>query len=89
MAEHLVTILGEMLHKDIIEDEEKKMPSPLSLKGKILLKAKRLPPTATGDEDDNDYEDEDDERDEYKKKKSKVIEFVDTSKVYIFVAENL
>jgi len=74
MAEHLVTILGEMLHKDVIQEQEKQMPTPMSLKGKILVKAKRLPPSATGDEDDNeDDNDDDDERDDSKKKKSKKI----------------
>ena len=73
MAEHLVTILGEMLHNDVIQDEEKQMPTPMSLKGKILVKAKRLPPNATADEDDHEEgDDEDDERDDSKKKKSKV-----------------
>jgi len=72
MAEHLVTILGEMLHNDVIQDEEKQMPTPMSLKGKILVKAKRLPPSATGDEDDHEADNEDDdERDDSKKKKSK------------------
>ena len=80
MAEHLVTILGDMLHKDVIQEQEKQMPTPMSLKGKILVKAKRLPPSATGDEDDNeDDNDDDDERDDSKKKKSKVFIFVDLS----------
>ena len=80
MAEHLVTILGEMLHKDVIQEQEKQMPTPMSLKGKILVKAKRLPPSATGDEDDHeDDNDDDDERDDSKKKKSKVSIFVDLS----------
>ena len=81
MAEHLVTILGDMLHKETIQEEEKQMPSPLSLKGKILVKAKRLPPSATGDEDDiEDDGDDDDERDESKKKKSKVTRILKSSK---------
>jgi Ca2+-binding EF-hand superfamily protein len=73
MAEHLLTILGEMLHKDVIQDEEKLMPSPMSLKEKILVKAKRLPPSATEDEDDNEEGEDDDERDDSKKMKSKKI----------------
>ena len=72
MAEHLVSILGNMLHNAAIKDDEKHMPSPMSLRKKILVKAKRLPPSATGDADDNDEEDADDERDEKKKKKVKV-----------------
>ena len=73
MAEHLVSILGDLLYTEHVQEDEKQMPSPMSLRGKILLKAKRLPPSATGDDDDNeDEDDDDDERDESKKKKNKV-----------------
>eukprot|EP00092_Neocalanus_flemingeri_P005512 GFUD01005942.1.p1 GENE.GFUD01005942.1~~GFUD01005942.1.p1 ORF type:complete len:789 (-),score=239.22 GFUD01005942.1:53-2419(-) len=73
MAEHLTSILGDMLYTELIQDDEKNMPSPMSLRGKILVKAKRLPPSATGDDDDNEDESDDDERDESKKKKDKKI----------------
>eukprot|EP00090_Calanus_glacialis_P018621 TRINITY_DN2888_c0_g1_i14.p1 TRINITY_DN2888_c0_g1~~TRINITY_DN2888_c0_g1_i14.p1 ORF type:complete len:706 (-),score=250.49 TRINITY_DN2888_c0_g1_i14:266-2272(-) len=86
MAELLVSILGDLLYTGVIQDDEKHMPSPMSLRCKILIKAKRLPPSATGDddecdgdedEDDDDEDDEDDEdkdeRDGSKKKKSKKI----------------
>ena len=72
MAAHLVSILGESLYRGTIQDDEKHMPSPMSLKGKILVKAKRLPPSADGDADDNEDDDVDDERDDSKKKKSMV-----------------
>jgi hypothetical protein len=83
MAELLVSILGDLLYTGAIQDDEKHMPSPMSLRGKILIKAKRLPPSATEDDDERDGdEDEDDDDDEYdedkdeidgsKKKKSKV-----------------
>ena len=72
MADHLVSILGDLLYTKPIQEEEKYMPSPMSLRGKIIVKAKRLPPSATGDDDDNEDEDDDDERDEAKKKKNKV-----------------
>ena len=48
------------------------MPTPMSLRGKMLVKAKRLPPSATTDADDEDEDDADDERDESKKKKAPV-----------------
>ena len=72
MAGYLVNILGESLYRECIQDDEKHMPSPMSLKGKILVKAKRLPSSADGDADDNEDDDVDDERDDSKKKKSMV-----------------
>ena len=69
MAEFLVSILGDMLYTGAIQDDEKHMPSPMSLRGKILVKAKRLPPSATGDDEDNDEDEEDDENEEYGEEK--------------------
>ena len=72
MADHLTTILGNLLHSKPIGEEEHQLPTPESLKRKILIKAKRLPVDATGDEDDVDgdeSEDDEDERDDAKKKK--------------------
>jgi len=70
MAKHLITILGDLLYKEQIKGEEKHMPTPMQLRGKILIKAKRLPPSATSDENDNEDEDDEDERDDSKKKKA-------------------
>lgn len=67
MANHLNQLLGNKLWKEQPDQETGQMPSPNSLRGKVLVKAKRLPPT--GDEEDDDDQDEDDERDESKKKK--------------------
>ena len=79
MAEHLTSILGDLLYTEPIKEDEKHMPSPMSLRGKVLVKAKRLPQSATGDDDDNEDEDDDDERDDAKKKKNKVKE----TKIYV------
>ena len=72
MAEILVSILGDLLYTGAIQDDEKLMPSPMTLRGKILVKAKRLPPSATGDDNDDEDDDDDDERDDSKKKKIQV-----------------
>jgi len=70
MAKHLVEILGDLLWKEQPDQSLDDLPSPFSLRKKILVKAKRLPPSGEDDEDDND---EDDERDESKKtKKAKI-----------------
>ena len=50
------------------------LPSPEDLKKKILIKAKRLPPGKTEEEDLDESEDEEDERDDKKKTKIKVRE---------------
>ena len=80
MAEHLVTILGDLLYTKTIKEDEKHLPSPLSLRRKILVKAKRLPPSdnASADDNEDDNDDDDDELDGLvmstisKKKKYKV-----------------
>ncbi|XP_038074700.1 1-phosphatidylinositol 4,5-bisphosphate phosphodiesterase eta-2-like isoform X2 [Patiria miniata] len=43
MAQYLVEILGEMLHVPTIDPSRTTLPSPEELKGKILIKAKKLP----------------------------------------------
>ena len=49
------------------------LPSPEDLKRRVLIKAKKLPPTAEGDDEvDEGDDDPDDERDEKKKAVSKV-----------------
>jgi len=71
MAEHLQNILGDLLFVHKIGEDETELPSPMKLKNKILIKAKRLPPTATDGEldDDDDDDDDDDEVDDVKRKK--------------------
>ncbi|GAB6028887.1 hypothetical protein CHUAL_004687 [Chamberlinius hualienensis] len=43
VAKHLKTILGDTLYTTPIPPGQKDLPSPESLKGKIILKAKKLP----------------------------------------------
>jgi hypothetical protein len=43
MAAHMKNILKDKLYVDPVDAEREEMPSPESLKGKILVKAKRLP----------------------------------------------
>ena len=63
MAEHLGTILGDFLYTKTIGEDEKHLPSPMSLRRKILVKAKRLPPgdNAAADDNEEDNDDDDDE----------------------------
>merc|ERR1719270_2297375 len=70
-------ILGDMLYTDPPNDEKNEMPSPEFLKGKILVKAKRLPP-GKGPEDELEVEEDDeidgaDDMDGKKKEKPKKI----------------
>ena len=58
MADNMREILGDMLYTDPPNDEKNEMPSPEFLKGKILVKAKRLPP-GKGPEDELEVEEDD------------------------------
>ena len=71
MAEHLVTILGDLLYTKGIKGDEKELPSPMFLRRKILVKAKRLSACATGNNIDNESKSDDGEHDDSKKKKNK------------------
>ena len=72
MANHLVNILGDLLYRKGIKDDEKELPSPMFLRRKILVKAKRLPTGATRNYDVNKSEDDDDDQhDDSKNKKNK------------------
>ena len=61
MAEHLVGILGNLLYTKTIKEDEMHLPSPMSLRRKILVKAKRLAPgdNSTSDDNEDDTDDED------------------------------
>ena len=48
MAEHFKYILGDMLFAEPVDTSKSQLPSPESLKHKILIKAKKLKLTATG-----------------------------------------
>ena len=48
MAEHFKTILGGLLYTEPVDQSLFQLPSPESLKHKILIKAKKLKLTATG-----------------------------------------
>ncbi|XP_038635780.1 inactive phospholipase C-like protein 2 isoform X1 [Scyliorhinus canicula] len=58
MAQHLKKILGDRLHTDPPDPEENYLPSPEQLKGKILLKGKKLPGNCYDSEGDVSDEDE-------------------------------
>ncbi|XP_036395418.1 inactive phospholipase C-like protein 2 [Megalops cyprinoides] len=58
MFQHLKKILGDKLHTDPPKMDESYLPSPSELKGKILLKGKKLSPSCTGAEGDVTDEDE-------------------------------
>ncbi|KAL4657778.1 inactive phospholipase C-like protein 2 [Arapaima gigas] len=45
MAQHIKKILGDKLYTDAPKADEHYLPSPEQLKGKILLKGKKLPPS--------------------------------------------
>ena len=84
MAELLVSILGDLLYTGVIQDDEKHMPSPMTLRRKILVKAKRLPPSATGDDDDDEDDDDDDERDDSKKR----VRYISFQKLTSYILNN-
>ena len=42
MAEHMVSILGDMLYCEPVDKTQENLPSPEQLKNKILLKAKKI-----------------------------------------------
>ncbi|XP_041121408.1 inactive phospholipase C-like protein 2 isoform X1 [Polyodon spathula] len=58
MAQHLKKILGDKLYLDPPDLEDNYLPSPNNLKGKILLKGKKLPPNHPDSEGDVTDEDE-------------------------------
>ncbi|XP_046727343.1 1-phosphatidylinositol 4,5-bisphosphate phosphodiesterase eta-2a isoform X2 [Silurus meridionalis] len=60
MAQYLVEILGEKLDLSSVKaDESGLLPSPESLKGKILVKGKKLPPNIDENAEEGDVSDED------------------------------
>ncbi|KAM9387978.1 inactive phospholipase C-like protein 2 [Phaethornis superciliosus] len=58
MVQHMKKILGDKLHTQSPNTEESYLPSPESLKGKILIKAKKLSSNCSGLEGDVTDEDE-------------------------------
>ncbi|KFO76086.1 Inactive phospholipase C-like 2, partial [Cuculus canorus] len=58
MVQHMKKILGDKLHTQSPNIEESYLPSPESLKGKILIKAKKLSSNCSGLEGDVTDEDE-------------------------------
>ncbi|XP_032234673.2 1-phosphatidylinositol 4,5-bisphosphate phosphodiesterase delta-4 isoform X2 [Nematostella vectensis] len=66
IAEHLENILGDKLFKDPVDTALTSLPSPESLKGKVLIKGKKLKPEqemAAVEEDDGTVSDEDEAAD--------------------------
>ncbi|XP_047196290.1 1-phosphatidylinositol 4,5-bisphosphate phosphodiesterase eta-2a isoform X3 [Hippoglossus stenolepis] len=60
MAQYLVEILGDKLDLAHIKaDESGRLPSPEMLKGKILVKGKKLPPNIDENAEEGDVSDED------------------------------
>jgi len=76
MALHLKNILGSSLYVGEPDQSADKLPSPEDLTHKILIKAKRLPPSCNDDNDGDDVDEPDDptddERDDCKKVKVKI-----------------
>ncbi|NXA52018.1 PLCH2 phosphodiesterase, partial [Nothocercus julius] len=60
MAQYLTEILGDKLDLSSVHSEDpNKLPSPASLKGKILVKGKKLPANISDDAEEGDVSDED------------------------------
>ncbi|KAM4610732.1 1-phosphatidylinositol 4,5-bisphosphate phosphodiesterase eta-2a [Polymixia lowei] len=60
MAQYLMEILGDKLDlANITSEEMERLPSPETLKGKILVKGKKLPPNIDEDAEEGDVSDED------------------------------
>ena len=75
MAEHLSNILGDLLYNSQPDQEAADLPSPMALRKKILIKAKRLPQDQGAEEEEDDDDDDEDERDESQKKAKKQVPF--------------
>ncbi|KAM6045654.1 1-phosphatidylinositol 4,5-bisphosphate phosphodiesterase eta-2 isoform 6-T6 [Theristicus caerulescens] len=60
MAQYLIEILGDKLDlSSVHNDDSSKLPSPASLKGKILVKGKKLPANISDDAEEGEVSDED------------------------------
>ncbi|NWI86003.1 PLCH2 phosphodiesterase, partial [Pitta sordida] len=60
MAQYLTEILGDKLDLSSVHNEDStKLPSPASLKGKILVKGKKLPANISEDAEEGEVSDED------------------------------
>uniref|UniRef100_A0A2D4IXY4 Phosphatidylinositol-specific phospholipase C X domain-containing protein n=1 Tax=Micrurus lemniscatus lemniscatus TaxID=129467 RepID=A0A2D4IXY4_MICLE len=60
MAQYLVEILGDKLDLSTVNNEDSnELPSPESLKGKILVKGKKLPANISEDAEEGEVSDED------------------------------
>uniref|UniRef100_A0A8K9UT37 Phosphoinositide phospholipase C n=1 Tax=Oncorhynchus mykiss TaxID=8022 RepID=A0A8K9UT37_ONCMY len=60
MAQYLVEVMGDKLDLSAIKaDERGRLPSPDTLKGKILIKGKKLPSNIDEDNEEGDVTDED------------------------------
>ncbi|XP_022111015.1 1-phosphatidylinositol 4,5-bisphosphate phosphodiesterase delta-4-like isoform X2 [Acanthaster planci] len=60
MAHHLKTTFGNKIYMTDITPDQKVLPSPEDLKGRVLVKNKKLPPPVeSSQEDDGDVSDED------------------------------
>uniref|UniRef100_A0A3Q1FRI3 Phosphoinositide phospholipase C n=1 Tax=Acanthochromis polyacanthus TaxID=80966 RepID=A0A3Q1FRI3_9TELE len=60
MAQYLIEILGDKLDVSSIKaDESGRLPSPEALRGKILVKGKKLPPNIDENAEEGDVSDED------------------------------
>ncbi|KAM6402785.1 LOW QUALITY PROTEIN: 1-phosphatidylinositol 4,5-bisphosphate phosphodiesterase eta-2 [Rhynochetos jubatus] len=60
MAQYLLEILGDKLDLSSVHNSDStKLPSPESLKGKILVKGKKLPATISDDAEEGEVSDED------------------------------
>ena len=75
MADHLTGILGDLLYTTQPDQEATDLPSPMALRRKILVKAKRLPQDQGAEEEEDD--DDDDERDDSQKKAKKQVTYLE------------
>ena len=75
MADHLTGILGDLLYTTQPDQEATDLPSPMALRKKILVKAKRLPQDQGAEEEEDD--DDDDERDDSQKKAKKQVTYLE------------
>ena len=62
MADYMREILSDFLYTVPPDEGAEAMPSPNRLRNKILVKAKRLPPGKSQDEEMEEEDDDEDER---------------------------
>ncbi|KAL7837418.1 hypothetical protein SRHO_G00271290 [Serrasalmus rhombeus] len=89
MAQYLTEVLQDKLDLSSVNiNESRRLPSPEVLKGKVLVKGKKLPANIEADAEEGDVSDEDSGEDEEEEEEEETNEEVITDLMYINVINN-